>query len=162
MEYSMMGEEILGPGRRVYELLGGLTLVCACSCFYLSVKPGEFFTEVALSVGLVFKGTWVLQAALSLYSDMFSLKGCHTISLSSLPERNVPQCDLEEDGLRGVALINLLFVGHAIGVMVMSFVLFGALSCNRNLRCGEGSGPLMAEIGSESLLMRPLPELEME
>ncbi|OVA02336.1 Protein of unknown function DUF716 [Macleaya cordata] len=162
MENSIIDKGFTGPAGRVYELLAGLTLVCAASCFYLSFKPTAFFAEVSLSLGLVFKGTWVLQAGLSLYSDTFQLKGCHKISLSKGHEKTNVLCDLEEDGLRGVALINLLFVGHAIVVLVLNFVLFGALNCNRNFRCGEGSSPLMAEIESQSLLIHPLPEFEIE
>lgn len=69
-------------------------------------------------------------------------------------------CELEEDGLRGVALVKLLFAVHAIGVFIASFVAFGLLS--RNLRCGEASGPLLAQHEPESVLMRPIHELEME
>ncbi|XP_043705552.1 uncharacterized protein LOC122655425 [Telopea speciosissima] len=162
IEYSLIGKEITGLGSRVYELLGGLTLLCAAACFYLSFLPTAFFAEVALSSSLIFKGTWVLQAGLSLYSDTFSLKGCRKISFSPAQSTTDVQCDLEEDRLRGVALINLLFVLHLIGILLMSFSLFGALSCNRNLRCGEGAGPSLAEFESESMLMRPLPEFELE
>ncbi|KAJ4969346.1 hypothetical protein NE237_016047 [Protea cynaroides] len=162
IEYSLMGKGITGLGGRVYELLGALTLLCAAACFYISVRPTAFFAEGALSLGLIFKGTWVMQAGLSLYSDTFSLKGCRKISLSPAQVTTDVQCNLEEDRLRGVALMNLLFVLHLIGILLMSFSLFGALSCNRNLRCGEGTGPSMAEDESESMLMRPLPEFELE
>ncbi|XP_042477614.1 uncharacterized protein LOC122058962 [Macadamia integrifolia] len=162
IEYSLMGLGITGLGGRVYELLGGLTLVCAAACFYLSFRPTAFFAEVALSSGLIFKGTWVLQAGLSLYSDAFSLMGCRKISMSPAQTTTDVQCDLEDDRLRGVALINLLFVLHLIGILTMSFSLFGALSWNRNLRCGEGAGPSMADVESESMLTRPLPESELE
>ncbi|KAF5183402.1 hypothetical protein FRX31_027012 [Thalictrum thalictroides] len=163
LEYSLMGKEITGPGIpgvRVYELLSGLTLVCAASCFYLSLKPTAFFAEVVLSSALVFKGTWILQAGLSLYTDTFSLKGCRKISLLPAHEQTNAQCNLEEDGLRGVALIDLLFIGHAIGILVICLVLFGTLSCNRNWISGSGSS--LADIDSESLLIRPLPEVELE
>ncbi|KAF9607988.1 hypothetical protein IFM89_004385 [Coptis chinensis] len=163
MECSFTGKEISGvgnPGFRVYELLAGLTLVCASCCFYLSLRPTAFFVEVVLCCGLVFKGTWVLQAGLSLYTDTFSPKGCRKISLLESHVKSNVQCELEEDGLRGVALIDLLFVVHAIGILVMCFVLFGTLSCNRHLRCGSYSA--LADIESESLLVRPLPEVESE
>ncbi|KAJ4954547.1 hypothetical protein NE237_011330 [Protea cynaroides] len=162
IEYSMMGKGISGLGGRVYELLGSLTLLCAAACFYLSFRPTAFLAEVALSSGLIFKGTWILQAALSLYSDTFSLKGCRKISLFPAQAITDVQCDLEDDRLRGVALMNLLFLLHFIGIVIMSFSLFGALSWNRNLRCGEGSGPSLADVDSESMLIRPLPEFELE
>ncbi|KAJ6321559.1 hypothetical protein OIU77_011599 [Salix suchowensis] len=70
------------------------------------------------------------------------------------------KCDLEEDGLRGVALVNLLFVGHAIVVFLVSLGMLALLSSNRNLRHGEASSPLLAGLESESALMRTLPEFE--
>ncbi|CAI9771230.1 unnamed protein product [Fraxinus pennsylvanica] len=108
-------------------------------------------------------GTWVLQVGLSLYTDAFGLKGCAKIPgvAPTKGESNV-QCELEEDRLRGVALMNFLFVGHVTVVMITSFLLFGLLHRNRNLRRGESSGSLLAEIGSEGMLMRSLPEFEME
>ncbi|XP_073266815.1 uncharacterized protein [Populus alba] len=72
------------------------------------------------------------------------------------------KCDLEEDGLRGVALVNLLFVGHAIVVFLVSLGMLALLSSNRNLRHGEASGPLLAGLESDSALMRALPEFEVE
>ncbi|XP_043693231.1 uncharacterized protein LOC122643701 [Telopea speciosissima] len=162
IEYSLMGKGITGLAGRVYELLGALTLLCAAACFYLSFRPTAFFAEVGLSSGIIFKGTWVLQAGLSLYSDTFSLKGCRKIPFSPAQLTTDVQCDLEDDRLRGVALMNLLFVLHLIGILTMSFSLFGALSWNRNLRCGEGAGPSLADVESESMLMRPLPEFELE
>jgi hypothetical protein len=36
----------------------------------------------------------------------------------------------------------------------VSIVSFGLLSCNRHLRCGEASGPLLAELESETTPMR--------
>ena len=162
IEYSVIGKGITGVSASFYDLLGALTLLCAASCFYLSVKPCAFFAEFLLSSGLVFKGTWVLQTGLSLYTDSFGLKGCRKMSILPAKGDADLQCDLEEDGLRGVALMNLLFTGHAILVLLVTFVLFGLLSSNRNLRCGEASGPLLAELQSETMPMRSLPELEME
>ncbi|KAK9146197.1 hypothetical protein Sjap_006100 [Stephania japonica] len=170
IEYWMMGKGLIDvsmvPSLRVYELSAGLALVCSVSCLFLSIKPTAFVAEMGLSLGLVFKGTWVLQAGLTLYSDAFSIKGCRKISVPLPNERTgnaPPQCDLEEVALRGVALIDLLFVGHAIGVFVLCVVLFGVLNYNRNWRCGEGSRPLMAEIESEErLLTRSIPELELD
>ncbi|KAG2721989.1 hypothetical protein I3760_02G108100 [Carya illinoinensis] len=121
-----------------------------------------FFAEFLLSSGLVFKGTWVLQTGLSLYTDVFGLKGCKKMSLLSAQGNADLQCDLQEDRLRGVALMNLLFTGHAILVLAVSIVLFGLLSSNRALRCGEASGPLLMELESETMSMRAHPELEMD
>ncbi|GLT69421.1 hypothetical protein SLA2020_415740 [Shorea laevis] len=162
VEYSVIGKGITGVSGAVYDLLGALTLLCAGCCLYLSFKPSAFFAEFLLSSGLVFKGTWVLQTGLSLYTDVFGLKGCRKISILTAKGNADVQCDLEEDGLRGVSLMNLLFTGHAILVLVVSIVSFGFLSSNRNLRCGEASGPLLAELESETMPMRAHPELEMD
>ncbi|XP_022760338.1 uncharacterized protein LOC111306746 isoform X2 [Durio zibethinus] len=152
----------MGLGTVVYELLAQLTLLCAGSCLVLSVKPTAFFAEFLLSIGLVFKGTWLLQAGLCLYTDAFVLKGCtKMVLLPGSPNADV-HCELEADGIRGVALVNLLFVVHAIGVVIAGFVVFWLLSRFRNLRCGEASGPLLAGLEPESTLMRLSRELEME
>ena len=164
MDYSVMDKGISGVANVVYGLLGGLTLVCAFACFYLSVKPSAFFAEFFLSSGLVFKGTWLLQIGFSLYTDVFGLKGCQQISILRLiPQmENVDvQCDLDEDSLRGVAMMELLFIFHAIVVLVFSVGLFGVLGSNRNLRCGEAKGPLLGEVESTSTRMCDLSELEM-
>uniref|UniRef100_A0A5B7BLD0 Uncharacterized protein n=1 Tax=Davidia involucrata TaxID=16924 RepID=A0A5B7BLD0_DAVIN len=162
IEYLMTGEGITGLGGVVYGLLGSLTLVCASSCLYLSIRPWAFFAEFLLSSGLLFKGTWALQVGLSLYTDTFALKGCDEIIMSLASGKTDVKCELEEDRLRGMALMNFLFIGHAIGILIVSFVLFGLLHRNRNLRCGEASGPLLAELESDTTLMRPLPEFELE
>ncbi|EOY06158.1 Family of Uncharacterized protein function, putative [Theobroma cacao] len=162
VEYSVIGVGITGLGSVVYELLAQLTLVCAGSCLVLSVKPTAFFAEFLLSTGLVFKGTWLLQAGLCLYTDAFVLKGCNKMVLLPGGSNADVHCELEEDGMRAVALVNLLFVVHAIGVVIAGFVVFGLLSSFRNLRFGEASGPLLAELESESILMRPSHEHEME
>lgn len=164
VEYSVIGKGITGVSGSVYDLLGALTLICAGSCLFLSVRPSAFFAEFFLSSGLVLKGTWVLQAGLSLYTDAFGLKGCRKMSVLPAQANAGVQCDLEEDGLRGVALMNFLFTGHAILVLVVSVVLYGLLSSNRNLRCCEASGPLLAEleVETETMSMRAHPELEMD
>lgn len=137
-EYSVIGKGINGLGEVVYGWLGGLTLVCAASCLYLSIRPTAFFAEFLLSSGIVFKGTWLFQTGLSLYSDAFSLRGCHKI-LTGV------ECDLEDDNLRGLALMKLLFIGHAIGVLITCLVLFAALSSDQSLRHAEGTGSLLSE-----------------
>ncbi|GAV70616.1 DUF716 domain-containing protein [Cephalotus follicularis] len=155
VEYSAIGKGVahFGVGGVVYDLLGKLTLVCAGCCFVLSLKPASFWADFVLSCGLVFKGTWVLQAGLNLYTDVFGFKGCRKITV--LPSRDSADvvCDLKEDGLRGVALVNLLFVVHAILILVLGLVVFGLLSSYKNLRCDEASGPLLAELNSESIRM---------
>ncbi|PIN11534.1 hypothetical protein CDL12_15859 [Handroanthus impetiginosus] len=162
VEFYMCGRGVVGLGGGVYRILGGLAVLCAACCVYLSVRPSAFFAEFLLSSGLVLKGTWVLQVGLSLYSDAFGLKGCDKISELTLAKGEVDvKCELQDDMWRGMILMNLLFIGHVIMVIFISFLLFGVLHRYRNVRYGEGTG-LLAEIGSESMLMHPLPELEME
>lgn len=162
VEYFIDGNGFTGVSSIVYELLGNLTLVCAFSCLYLSIKPTSFLADFFLSSGLIFKGTWVLQAGMNLYTNTFGLKGCHIMSLLPNQDKVDIKCDLDEDSSRGIALMNFLFVGHAIVVLASCFGLFGLLSCNQGLRCNEGGGPLLANVESHSMLMQPLPELEME
>uniref|UniRef100_A0A803KT25 Uncharacterized protein n=2 Tax=Chenopodium quinoa TaxID=63459 RepID=A0A803KT25_CHEQI len=159
---GVSGNGFTGVSSNVYDLLGNLTLICAFSCLYLSIRPTAFLADFFLSSGMIFKGTWVLQAGLNLYTSTFGLKGCKEVSL--LPNQmNVDvKCDLDEDSLRGIALMKLLFVWHAIVVIIACLGLLGLLSCKENLRCGEGSGPLLAKIESHSLSMQQLPEFELE
>ncbi|GLT42113.1 hypothetical protein SLA2020_161330 [Shorea laevis] len=152
VEYIVTGEGITGVGGVVYQLLGQLTLVCAGSCLLLSVRPNSFFAEFLLSCGLVFKGTWFLQAGFSLYTNKFGLKGCQKLLVPPGSPNADVHCELEDDGSRAVALVNLLFVVHAIGVLIAGFVLFGLMSSFKNLRCGEKSGPLLAELESENVM----------
>ncbi|KAK7243040.1 hypothetical protein RIF29_37824 [Crotalaria pallida] len=168
IEYCVMNEgvSVSGVSGIVYGLLGGLSIVCAASCFYLAYKPSAFFAEFFLSCGLVFKGTWLMQAGFSLYTDALGFRGCQKISsvLDPLVASVDVKCDLDEDRLRGVALMNFLFLVHAIVVMVFAFGLFFALASGRSSRGGDARGPLLAvaELESTSTRMRPLPEFEME
>lgn len=146
----------------MYELLGKLTLVCASACLVLSIKPSAFFAEFFLSCGLLFKGIWLLQAGLSLYTDAFVFKGCQKVTLPMKDGTIDVKCDLQEDGLRGVALVNLLFLGHVIGVCIGSFVLYGLLSSFRNLRRGEASGPLLAQLEQDNHSLSMRQEIELE
>ncbi|XP_021899474.1 uncharacterized protein LOC110815823 [Carica papaya] len=95
---------------------------------------------------LLGEGTWFLQAGLNLFTDTFAMRGCHKMVASPGTGNVDVLCDLDGDGLRGVVLVNLLFVCHAIVVLIASFVSFGLLSSYRNLRCGEASGPLLAQL----------------
>ncbi|KAG8369872.1 hypothetical protein BUALT_Bualt14G0058700 [Buddleja alternifolia] len=163
IEFYMNGKGVVGLGGVVYGLLGGLAVLCAACCVYLSVKPSAFFADFLLSSGLVLKGTWVLQVGLSLYSDAFGLKGCGKISWVTLTEDEADvKCELEDDKWRGIALMNFLFIVHVVMVIIASFALFGLLHRYRSLRCGEASGVSLAEIESDGVLMHPLPELEMD
>lgn len=161
-EYKMNGSGHAGLGAAGYEILGGLALVCAASCLYLSIWPSTFFAEFLLSSGIVLKGTWVLQVGLTFYTDAFSLKGCGNIDLIGEHGKADLKCDLEEDKLRGIELMNLLFIGHAIVVLISCFMLFGVLYRNRNMRSGEATGPLLAQIDSEAMVMNQLSEFDIE
>ncbi|XP_022959248.1 uncharacterized protein LOC111460286 isoform X1 [Cucurbita moschata] len=162
VEYSVIGKGITGLGGDLYHISGGLTLLCACSCLFLSMKPSAFFAEFLLSSGLTFKGTWLFQIGLSLYTDAFSLKGCRAMLVLPATGDAFVQCDLEEDGLRGIALMDLIFIGHVVLVLILGLGLIGLLSSNRNFRIGQGSGPLLAELGQETVLIRSAPEIETE
>ncbi|KAL2921257.1 hypothetical protein RDABS01_012748 [Bienertia sinuspersici] len=162
LEYLINGKGFTGVSSNAYNLLGELTLVCALCCLYLSIKPTAFLADFFLSSGMMFKGTWVLQAGLNFYTSTFGLKGCQEMTMLPNQQNVDVKCDLNEDSLRGIALLNLLFVWHAIVVIIACFGLFGLLSCKENLRRGEGSGPLLANIESRSMLMQQLPEIELE
>ncbi|XP_074318308.1 uncharacterized protein LOC141655111 [Silene latifolia] len=162
VEYLINGNGFDGVASNVYDMLDHLTLVCAFSCLYLSIRPTAFVADFYLSSGLMFKGTWSLQVGLNLYTETFGLKGCHTVSLLPGNDKVDINCVLDVDGLRGVALMNLLFVCHAIVVLITCFGLFWLLSRKEGLRFGEGTGSLLPRIESRGMLLQPLPELEMD
>jgi len=162
LEYFICKNGFTGVSSIVYDWLSDLTLVCALCCLYLSVKPSSFLADFLFSIGLIFKGTWMLQAGLNLYTHTFGLKGCHKLSLLPRQEQVDVKCDLDEDSLRGISLVNLLFVGHAIVVLLVCLGLFGLLSHNRALRCDERSGPLLAGSEPHNVTMQPLNEIEMD
>ncbi|KDP40379.1 hypothetical protein JCGZ_02377 [Jatropha curcas] len=163
IEYSVIGNGISGLiDGAVYGLCRDLTIICGCCCLYLAIRPNAFFVEFCFCCALLLRGTWFLQAGLSLYNDFFVFKGCHKIMVSPENENADMKCDLEEDGLRGVALANLLFIGHVIAVLLVSFGVFGLLTTNRISRHGEASGALLAGLESDSHSIRQLPEFELE
>lgn len=147
----MTGKGVVGLGGWIYQILSYLTALCAACCVYLSIRPTAFLAEFLFSSGLVLKGTWVLQVGLSLYSDAFGFEGCSKISGLTIAD---VKCELDDDRWRGLALMNLVFVGHVIVVIIIGFLSFGLL----NMKLGRGSG---MTLGSESMLMHPLPEIEM-
>ncbi|XP_068651036.1 uncharacterized protein [Aristolochia californica] len=162
VEYSVIGLGITGLGGHVYALLSACTLLCAASCLFLAVRPTAFFADVALSSGIVFKATWVLQAGLSLFSDTFVPRGCKSIPVSLALEKTDVDCVLDEDRLRGLALINFLFVIHALAIFLLIFLGFGSVSWKGKMRCGGLGSLTMSEIESENLVMRHVPEFELE
>lgn len=164
IELSFTGRGIsdVGVTGAVYGLLGKLTLLCALCCIYLALKPTAFWAEFALSCGLVFKGLWSLQAGLSLGTDAFAPKGCQKLRVVPGQGSAGVKCDLQEDGLRGVALMNLLFAGHSVLVFAVGLVSFGVSSCSRGSRSGDASGPLLAQLESEAAPIRQIHELELE
>ncbi|XP_050217267.1 uncharacterized protein LOC126668093 [Mercurialis annua] len=163
LEYLVIGKGISGVvSEVVYGLCGDLSVICGLCCLYLAVKPSAFFVEFCLCCGLVFKGTWFLQTGLCLYTDVFVFKGCQKVVVLVGSENAEVKCDLEEDGLRGVALVNLLFIGHAIGVLLVSLGMFALLSSGRVSRHGETSGPLLAGFESDGNSMRAMSEFELE
>lgn len=162
VEFLMNGKGLVGLSGNVYGHLGELGLVCAGCCLCLAVNPCAFFVEFSFSSVLVLKGTWVLQVGLLLYTDFFTVKGCGNLLATLANGKNDVKCDLDENKLRGIALMNLMFIVHIIVVMIVSLGLFALLNKSKRMRFGDTSGPLLAQVGSEGVLMRPLPELEIE
>ncbi|PHT85544.1 hypothetical protein T459_07650 [Capsicum annuum] len=162
VEFLMNGKGLVGLGGDMYGHLGELAFVCAGCCLCLAVKPSLFFVEFLFDVVLVLKGTWVLQVGLLLYTEAFALDGCESLLVGLGKGKNDVKCDLDENRLRGTALMNLLFIIHVVVVMVMSFGLFALLNRSKRMRCGDTSGPLLAEVGSEGVSMRTLPDVEIE
>lgn len=145
-----------GVAARAYRLLAATTLACAAACLALAARPAAFFADVALSAGVVLKGTWLLQAGLLLFSDAFAPGGCGRMTAGG--DRDVV-CVLEEDRMRGVAMVDLLFVLHVVGVVV---VVLGVLWLHRGLGRGNGLASMAEEGQSDGLLMRSEPAFDFD
>lgn len=162
IECTMHGEGVIGFGEAMYDWLGGLSIVCAACCLFLSIKSSAFFAEFLLSFGMMLKGTWVLQVGLSLYTDAFLFRGCERVPFSVAKGRNNIKCELDEDKYRGEALVNLMFIGHVIAVLIISFLLSGLLCRSYNKRSYQSSAQLLAGFDPESSVVRPVTEFELE
>lgn len=162
IERTMTGEGVSGYGEVMYDWLGGLASVCAACCLFLSVRPSVFFAEFLLSFGMMLKGTWVLQVGLSLYADTFLFRGCERVPLSVANGRNYINCELDEDKYRSEALVNLMFMGHVIVVLIVSFLLLGLLCRSYNRSSYQSSGQLLAGFDVDSSVVRPVAELELD
>ncbi|KAK1291031.1 hypothetical protein QJS10_CPB18g01945 [Acorus calamus] len=121
IEYFLIATpfETSGPAPRMYHFWGNLNLVCIGSCLILSFRPTALFADVALSLGLVLKANWALQVGLSLYTEGFAPVGC-----GYRPPAPPGKCELDEDLSRAVALVDLLFVGHVMVVVVVFLMVF--------------------------------------
>ncbi|CAN1279133.1 hypothetical protein LINPERPRIM_LOCUS16896 [Linum perenne] len=71
-------------------------------------------------------------------------------------------CVLDQDAFRGEALASLLFLGHSIFVLLLSFGVFGLFSSDNRFRYRETSGPLLAGLDSENRVLRTIGESEFE
>lgn len=102
------------------------------------------------------KGTWVLQAGLLLFSDAFAPGGCGRMAADG--DRDV-RCVLEEDRMRAVAMVDLLFVVHVVGVVV---VVLGVLWLHRALGQGNGFASISGQGRSDGVLERSEPEFDFD
>lgn len=162
IECTMTGEGVIGYGEAMYDWLGGLDVVCAACCLFLSVRPSAFFAEFLLSLGMMLKGTWVLQVGLSLYTDTFLFRGCERVPFDVANGRNYIKCELDEDKYRGEALVNLMFIGHVIVVLIISFFLSGLLCRSYNRKSYQSSGQLLTGFDAENSVVRPVTEFELD
>ncbi|XP_008796348.2 uncharacterized protein LOC103711836 [Phoenix dactylifera] len=130
---------------RARDLSSLPTLVCAAACLALAARPAAIAADVALSLGIAFKGSWALQAGLALFA--LPPRGCLRAAAGL-------ECELEEDRLRGVALLDLLFAGNAVGIAAACVGIFWAVTRSIN-RSAE------AEAMMAWLMMNP-PDLELD
>ncbi|KAL1806402.1 hypothetical protein DCAR_0832203 [Daucus carota subsp. sativus] len=162
IECMMTGEAVVGYGEAMYGWLGGLGFVCAACCLFLSIRPSAFFAEFLLCFGMILKGTWVLQVGLSLYTDTFLFSGCERLPFDVANGRNFIKCELDEYKYRSEALVNLMFIGHVIVVLIISFLLSGLLSHFHNRKSFQSSGQLLAGFDAENSVVRPVTEFELD
>ncbi|XP_020079950.1 uncharacterized protein LOC109703655 [Ananas comosus] len=99
------------------ELAAVPTLTCAASCFVLSLRcsAAAAAADVALATGMALKGSWALQAGISLY--VLPPRGCSRNAVGG--GEGWLECVLEDDGRRGLAMLDLLFASHAVAVAVI-------------------------------------------
>ncbi|BFG14198.1 hypothetical protein CerSpe_004710 [Prunus speciosa] len=137
-----------------------ILIICRENIDTLHIDEGFVFVIAAISFlveySVIGKGISGLGGA------MYDILGCKKMSVWPNQENAEWKCDLEEDGLRGVSLMTLLFIGHAIAVLLLSLMLFALVASNWNLRCGDASGPLLAQLDSGHVLMPSSLDLDME
>lgn len=130
---------------RAHDLSSLPTLACAAACLTLAARPTAIAADVALSLGLAFNGSWALQAGLVLFA--LPPRGCRR-SAAGL------ECELEEDRLRGVALLDLLFACNAVAIAAACVGIYWAVT--RSINQSAEAEAMMAR-----LMMNP-PDLELD
>ncbi|XP_062181821.1 uncharacterized protein LOC133886106 [Phragmites australis] len=98
-------------------------------------SPALFVAEAALACAGAVGGLWAAQSGLSLYVDACVPAGCHRL-LDSGAAAPATRCDVEEAGLRAVAVMDLALSVHCVIVAaVAAAVCLGVARC-----CGVDGG----------------------
>ncbi|KAI4375734.1 hypothetical protein MLD38_013566 [Melastoma candidum] len=101
-----------------------LSLLSSLSCLILSLRPSSFVADVVLAASVCLQGFWNLQTGLSLYVESFIPEGCHLLLDVASGVEGSTKCDVEESGLRAAALLDVVFVGYVIVVVLIAVVVY--------------------------------------
>eukprot|EP00252_Welwitschia_mirabilis_P020553 TRINITY_DN5064_c0_g1_i1.p1 TRINITY_DN5064_c0_g1~~TRINITY_DN5064_c0_g1_i1.p1 ORF type:complete len:287 (-),score=8.90 TRINITY_DN5064_c0_g1_i1:286-1146(-) len=115
-----------------YNRLSFISLICAASCFILAFNLNVFLAELGLGWGLVLQGTWILQTGLSLFIPLFIPRGCHRLSEKPANGESPVLCTLDEETLRAVALIDVLFICYSFFVLLCTVAVLLLSVRNQN------------------------------
>lgn len=74
------------------------------------------------------QGLWELQTGLSLYVEAFIPEGCHKLLDVVSGVEGSTKCDLDESRLRAVAILDLVFVVHAMFVVIIVMLTYALVA----------------------------------
>ncbi|KAG5252126.1 protein CbbY [Salix suchowensis] len=102
-----------------------ISALAALLCLILACQPRMFVADVGLGGAVCLQGLWMLQTGLSLYVDAFIPDGCHKLLDVVSGVEGSTKCELEDSRLRAVAILDLVFVVHAMFVVLIVMVTYG-------------------------------------
>ncbi|KAL5581492.1 hypothetical protein UlMin_013934 [Ulmus minor] len=111
-----------------------ISALAALLSLALAVQPKLFIADIGLAASICLQGLWMLQTGLSLYVEAFIPEGCHRLLEVVNGVESSTKCDLEESGLRAVAILDLVFLVHVMFVFLIVMVTYAVISKSVGVR----------------------------
>ncbi|XP_073135421.1 uncharacterized protein [Henckelia pumila] len=108
-------------------------------CLVLCCEPKLYAADAALGASFCLQGLWALQTGLSLYVDAFIPEGCHKLLDVVSGVEGSTKCELDDSKLRAVAVLDLMFVLHALFVLAIFIVTYAVIAKTLGIRSRFGS-----------------------
>ncbi|XP_021298008.1 uncharacterized protein LOC110426982 [Herrania umbratica] len=116
------------------SLSARVSSLASLMCLILACHPKLFIAEVGLGAALCLQGLWELQTGLSLYVEAFIPEGCHKLLDVVSGVEGSTKCDLDESRLRAVAILDLVFVVHAMFVVIIVMLTYALVAKTVGMR----------------------------